>query len=140
MFNLEQYLEYEIFFVKNFIIKDFQERALFELTSAKKRLHFFSRLCHGYNQYFNEQYMSAFDINTVDIEKMVSDILLKKNILCFTMAYDESFDKQYVSLNEGISYLYQTKMPLILLIEKSVAIFQAEAMFEKPPRFLLCRR
>jgi len=110
---------------------------LFELGTPRKRIKFFSRLCHDYRDYLDVQHMQETTIEDNAFVRRLRCQLSKSEAACFTMAYDGSLDRHQFFFDKGMALFHETRMPLILLISPTLAVFQAEAVRAKPPRFLL---
>lgn len=81
--------------------------------------------------------MREIDMDKIDLRQRVRALTHREIHFCHTMAYDASLDGKCLPFAEGITLLQQTGMPLILLLDAHIAVFQAEAELRKPPRFLL---
>ncbi|MGO4887309.1 hypothetical protein ACJ2A9_06105 [Anaerobacillus sp. MEB173] len=127
--------------VKAFFVKRIQQRVLFELFSAKKRMDAMNRLNHNYLTTLLEEFMIEIpkpNSNPAEIEK-----LLKKQGAgndCYVMSWNDSIDGKHLSLISALEVAVGEGFPSIIsCIPGKLAYFEAEQEYGPPPRFILKR-
>ena len=119
-------MNYELFFVKNFIIKSKQDRLLYELQNSKKRQDCLGRFCHHAEDLLDMQKIC----DTQDFEKILG------NPECYIMAYHQELDKLTCNLKQALKLVLSNGMSAII-IGKNFAIVETEQLQGTPDRYFL---
>lgn len=119
-------------FVRTFVIKERQERALFELASHNKRGQFFNKLCHDFEQILDDRFMTTVK---EPIFNELKSYGAPKN--CYVMSWGE-LDGRTLPLFDALDEIIGFGFPsLVLCIPRKLAYFEAEQEKGPSPRFLL---
>ncbi|MDE6708690.1 MAG: hypothetical protein K2K06_11730 [Oscillospiraceae bacterium] len=119
-------MNYELFFVKNFIIKSKRDRLLYELQNSKKRQDCLGRFCHHAEDLLDMQKIC----DTQDFEKILG------NPECYIMAYHQELDKLTCNLKQALKLVLSNGMSAII-IGKNFAIVETEQLQGTPDRYFL---
>ncbi|MBD5143452.1 MAG: hypothetical protein HDT22_07580 [Ruminococcus sp.] len=119
-------MNYELFFVKNFIINSKQDRLLYELQNSKKRQDCLGRFCHHAEDLLDMQKIC----DTQDFEKILG------NPECYIMAYHQELDKLTCNLKQALKLVLSNGMSAII-IGKNFAIVETEQLQGTPDRYFL---
>ncbi|MEY8754357.1 hypothetical protein AB9M93_07285 [Peribacillus frigoritolerans] len=134
--------ELEDIIVKSFFNKRIQQRVLFELFSAKKRMDAIGRLNHNYLTTLREEFMIEIPKPNSDPEEIEN--LLKKQGAgndCYAISWNDSIDGKYMSLTSALEVSVGEGFPSIIsCIPGKLAYFEAEQSYGPPPRFILKRK
>ncbi|MDE6776822.1 MAG: hypothetical protein K2J25_02695 [Oscillospiraceae bacterium] len=119
-------MNYELFFIKNFIIKSRQDRLLYELQNLKKRQDCLGRFCHYAENLLDMQKIC----HTQDFEKILG------NPECYIMAYHQELDKLTCNLKQALKLVLGNGMSAVI-IGKNFAIVETEQLQGTPDRYFL---
>lgn|SRR5690554_20215 len=116
-------MTYEEIFVKNFIMKDYQKRLIFELLSSKeeKRNRAFYKLSHVYQECLNIKYIDE-DISHLEIDEAIE--IIKKKIK-EEMGYSIAL-RELRLIEEAYSSGVYSGMVDVIVINENVAIYIGE--------------
>lgn len=125
--------------VRNFFVKNYQERVIFELNSNKKRRNVFSRLCHNYDKLLDNRYMEErSESNYLDIFRILKSYGASKS--CYVLSYNSLIDGKYMELDKALHIAVGYGMPSLIVCESNqLAYFEAEQIQGAPPRYILRR-
>ncbi|MGM0924767.1 MAG: hypothetical protein ACQEWW_26890 [Bacillota bacterium] len=133
--------EIEEIIVKSFFNKRIQQRVLFELFSAKRRMDAMNRLNHNYLTTLLKEFMIEIPKPNSDPEEI--EKLLKKQGAgndCYAMSWNDSIDGKHMSLTSALEVAVGEGFPSIIsCILGKLAYFEAEQDYGPPPRFILKR-
>jgi hypothetical protein len=133
--------ELEETIVKAFFSKRIQQRVLFELFSAKKRMEALNRLNHNYSSTLREELMIEIpkpNSSPLEIEKLLRKQGAGKD--CYVMSWNDSIDGKHMSLTSALKVAIGEGFPsLVSCIPGQLAYFEAEQIYGPPPRFILKR-
>jgi hypothetical protein len=133
--------ELEEIIVKAFFIKEIQQRVLFELFSAKKRMDAMNRLNHNYSTTLREEFMIEIPKPNSDPDEI--EKLLKKQgagDICYAMSWNDLIDGKHLSLTSALEVAVGEGFPSIIsCIPGKLVYFEAEQVYGPPPRFILKR-
>ncbi|MDE6658429.1 MAG: hypothetical protein K2J88_07605 [Oscillospiraceae bacterium] len=119
-------MNYELFFIKNFIVKSRQDRLLYELQNSKKRQNCIGRFCH-HAEYLLDMHKIC---DTQDFEKILG------NPECYIMAYHQELDKLTCNLKQALKLVLGNGMSAIIIGE-NFAIVETEQLQGTPDRYFL---
>lgn len=125
--------------IKNFFVKGYHERVIFELNSKKKRLDAFHRLCHNYENVLVNTYMEEYDgSNYLEIYRILKSYGAKDS--CYVMSYNSLIDGRYMELEEALEVAVGFGMPSLIVCDPNKLVyFEAEQVQGAPPRYILRR-
>lgn len=130
--------EIEKAFVEQYVIKNKQERLIFEL-GGKKRQHGIGRFCH------NAEAMIKADKIVMSGNKLFADeiwsIAKQYNASgpCYIIAYNESLDGKQCKLKEALGRVLSNGMAAIIVCD-NFAVIETEQCEGTPMRYILhCR-
>ena len=87
--------------VKIFLNKNCQDRINYELSSKKKRIEVFNKLCHNFNTLINNDYMEICNENEYsNIIKKLKSYGAQNS--CYVLSYNTLIDGQYMNLDEAL--------------------------------------
>jgi hypothetical protein len=133
--------ELEDIIVKSFFTKRIQQRVLFELFSAKKRMNAMNRLNHNYSTTLREEFMIEIpkpNSNLKEIEKLLKKYGAGND--CYAMSWNDSIDGRHMSLTSALEVAVGEGFPSIIsCIPGKLAYFEAEQSYGPPPRYILKR-
>lgn len=122
-------------FVKNFVVKNLQDRLIFEL-GGKKRIDGILRFCHRTEEIIKKEKIiaSGKKLNKEEITKIVS----KYNIAdkWYVISLFDEYDGKYYKLNDALNLVLSNGMGAIILSEKT-AIIETEQTAGAPMRYIL---
>ncbi len=127
----------EKLFVKAFVTKNKIKRSLFELNFKKKRINFFSKLCHRYDKILNARCMRKTQTsNSKDIFNSLKKEGAKNT--CYIFSFFPELDGCKMPLSDALKQCVGRGMPSIIsCIPGKLAYFEAEQEVGPPPRFIL---
>ena len=127
--------EIEKSFIEKYILKDKQDRLIFEL-SGKKRQTGIGRFCHN-----TEAIIQSDRIVSCGNKLFFNEILTvakQYNVsgLCYIIAYNEDLDRKTCTLNNALNLVLGNGMPAIIICNNLVLI-ETEQCFGTPMRYIL---
>ena len=130
-------MEVEENFVKQYIIKERQERLINELSSSKKRINAMSRFCHSSLDLIKPN--KIYESGDISSERLLS-LLNKygKNDKNYIMAYSENIDKKYMSNDEAIEKVIGNGMAAII-INSDIVIIETEQYMGPAVKYVLMK-
>ncbi|MDE5769540.1 MAG: hypothetical protein K2H82_09165 [Oscillospiraceae bacterium] len=119
-------MNYESYFIKNFIVRSRQERLQYELQSMKKRQYGIGRFCH-----YAEDWLDMSKIcKTEDFA------ILKENPECYVIAYQPELDKLQCSLKHALELVLGNGMAAVI-VGVGFAVVETEQVQGTPVRYFL---
>ena len=127
--------EIEKSFIEKYILKDKQDRLIFEL-SGKKRQTGTGRFCHN-----TETIIQSDRIVSCGNKLFFNEILTvakQYNVsgLCYIIAYNEDLDRKTCTLNNALNLVLGNGMPAIIICDDFI-IIETEQCFGTPMRYIL---
>lgn len=119
-------MNYESYFIKNFIVRSRQERLQYELKSMKKRQYGIGRFCHHAEDWLD---MSK-------ICKTEDFTALTENPKCYVIAYQPELDKLQCSLKHALKLVLGNSMAAVI-VGDGFAVVETEQMQGIPVRYFL---
>lgn len=129
-------------FVETFVLKNKRERSIFELRSKRKRINFFNKLCHRYDEIFDARLMAAIPPPNSDSDAIYR-LLVNEGAGrdCYLMSHYEELDGKTMLLAEALHSCVGCGMPSVVICDPiQLAYFEAEQEVGPPPRFILKNR
>ena len=122
-------------FIEKYVIKNKQDRLIFEL-SGKKRRDGLGRFCHNTEEIINPDRIVSHG-NKLFFDE-ISAIAKQYNApgSCYIMAYNENLDRQTCSLNDALKLVLGNGMAAIIICD-NLAIIETEQSFGTPWRYIL---
>jgi len=130
---------YEQAVVKNYFVKHYQERVIFELSNKKKRRNAFDRLCHNYDELLDNRFMEkCIESNYLEIYRILKSYGASDS--CYVLSYNSLIDGKYMELDKALKIAVGYGMPSLIVCESNkLAYFEAEQVQGAPPRYILRR-
>lgn len=131
--------EIERLFVMNFIESDKRDRALYQLTSKKKRRDFFSGL-RGDDGRLRQKFVDNIIISVEQNEQQYIISRLRSNggeESCYMMSYIRELDRQRIALDKGVVCCMACPMETVLVCRANLVFIQGEPVNNVPPRAIL---
>lgn len=127
----------EKIFVTKFVVKNYQERILFELNSVKKRERALSRFAHDAKTFLQLQkiVVQSSQLSFEDIKKYIPQALSGKEY-CYIIGGD-NYDKKIDIFNNVFGKAMEYPMSLIIMCGTNIAIVKEELDTGCPIKYLL---
>ena len=124
----------ENIFVKHFIVKEKQDRLIYELN-GKKRQYGLGRLCHNAESLLiTEKIVLSGKLFYDDIIEVTGQI----NTDCYIIAYNAELDRKICKFTDALELVLGNGMPAVIISEKMVVI-ETEQCFGTPIRYVMSR-
>lgn len=121
-------------FVKHFIVKEKQDRLIYELNS-KKRQYGLCRLCHNTESLLiTEKIVLSGKLFHDDIIEVTGKI----NIDCYIIAYNAELDRKICKFTDALELVLGNGMPAVIISEKT-AVIETEQCSGTPIRYVMSR-
>lgn len=131
--------EYEEALIRSFFKKKIQDRFIYELGSAKKRVNALSRLCHKYPEVYVQEYLieiPAPNSDYMEIYKLLKSYGAKDD--CYAISFNKNIDGQYLALKNALAEAVGFGMPSIIsCFPDRLLYFESEQEAGPPARFIL---
>lgn len=113
--------EIEESFVKRYIVRNRQERLLYELGNKKKRIDGIARFCHGTPELIKESTIvySGNDISFGELKELIDN---SNEMSFYVISYYESLDAKFISSDSVLSEIIGRGMASIAIFNHFVII------------------
>lgn len=119
-------MNYELYFVENFIVKSRKSRLLYELQNPRKRRNGISRFCHDAENLLDMRKICPIQ----DFERLLG------NPECDIIAYQSELDNLHCNLKQALKLVLGNGMAAVI-IGKDFAIVETEQIQGTPVRYFL---
>jgi hypothetical protein len=122
-------------FIKNFVLKDRRERALFELVN--KRFLFSGRLNHSWFRVFDMKFLEQVKREDDYPDKIKELLKFKDNQLCYVISTYEEYDDKLLPFGNVFNEIYSRGASTVILNTSADTFFLDTEQQQGPaPRFI----
>ncbi len=125
--------------IKNFIIKNMQDRFLYELSKKEKRKKFLSRFAHNIDKYLVKQY-----IYLQGNKLMENDIDVKINLLSCNMqncyVISNYHDGKEMSIKLALEECFNSISEFIIIVNENIVFIKEETEYGSSMKYLLYKK
>ena len=136
--NVNFDMNYEEFFIDNFIFERYRERLLFEFRDEKRRFCAIERFSHDSAKYLDKAKISCAGekITQYELLPMLKEITSSKTAYVISQ---NSFDKTIMPLRDAVLMAYGEYSAVILVIDERISFVKSEVEKSSCKKYVMSR-